>query len=181
MKHLSVPFMLLALASPLAAQSNIPYNSVEPKEQLNLHRDSERWIRERFRWFREHRVDVHGNVPKGVREQAWRESNSMSVYKPKLQLSKAGATAGTWVNVGPHNIGGRLTGIAIHPTNPDIVYFTAADGGVWKSVNGTSLSFEAQPISDDLPTLAMGSIDLDPNNPDIVYVGTGEANGSADS
>ncbi|MFA6233387.1 MAG: T9SS type A sorting domain-containing protein, partial [Bacteroidota bacterium] len=39
----------------------------------------------------------------------------------------------------------------------------------------------ARPISDDLPTLAMGSIDIDPNNTDIVYVGTGEANGSADS
>lgn len=175
-------FMLLALAVPAAAQELIPYNSVEPREQLSLYRDSERWVRERYRWFREHRVDEQGNVPEGARENAWRESQRLSVYKPKVALSKdAKSSAGTWVNVGPHNIGGRLTGIAIHPTNPDIVYFTAADGGVWKSDNGTSLAFEARPISDDLPTLAMGSIDIDPNNPDIVYVGTGEANGSADS
>ncbi|MBR9974954.1 MAG: T9SS type A sorting domain-containing protein [Bacteroidetes bacterium] len=183
MKLFAPLFMLLACTLPLAAQQHIiPYNSVEPREQLSLYRDSERWVRERYRWFREHRVDEHGNVPEGVRENAWRESSRLSVYRPSVALSKEGNTkAANWINVGPHNIGGRLTGIAIHPMNPDIVYFTAADGGVWKTVNGTSLSFEAQPISDDLPTLAMGSIDLDPNNPDIIYVGTGEANGSADS
>ncbi|MBE0645426.1 MAG: T9SS type A sorting domain-containing protein [Bacteroidetes bacterium] len=182
MKCFSAFFMLLALTSPLAAQNLIPYNSVEPQEELRLYRDSERWVRERYRWFREHRVDENGNVPEGVREQAWRDSKKLSVYKPAVRLAKgAGTSDGTWINIGPKNIGGRITGIAIHPTNPDIVYFTAADGGVWKSVNGTSLAFEATPVSDDLPTLAMGSIDIDPNNPDIIWVGTGEANGSADS
>jgi photosystem II stability/assembly factor-like uncharacterized protein len=182
MKPFATILVFLAFALPLAAQDNIPYNSVEPKEMLSIYRDSERWVRERYRWFREHRVDEHGNVPEGVRENAWRESSRMSVYKPKVALSKgSGVSSGTWVNVGPHNIGGRLTGVAIHPTDPDIVYFTAADGGVWKSVNGTSRAFEAHPISDDLPTLAMGSIDIDPNNHDIIWVGTGEANGSADS
>ncbi|MDX9758789.1 MAG: T9SS type A sorting domain-containing protein [Bacteroidota bacterium] len=175
-------FMLLACVVPTAAQDLIPYNSIEPPDQLTLYRDSERWVRERFRWFREQRVDEHGNIPDQAREDAWRQSQRMSVYHPAIALSKGGATTGgSWTNVGPHNIGGRLTGIAIHPTNPDIVYFTAADGGVWKSENGTSLAFEARPISDDLPTLAMGSIDIDVNNPDIIYVGTGEANGSADS
>ncbi|MFZ1729717.1 MAG: T9SS type A sorting domain-containing protein [Bacteroidota bacterium] len=182
MKCFTVFFMLLALSTPLAAQNSIPYNSVEPQEQLKLYRDSERSIRERFRWFREPRLDENGNVPEGVREQAWRDSKRLSVYKPQIFLSKEGRnTSGSWVNVGPKNIGGRITGIAIHPTNPDIMYFTAADGGVWKTDNGTSLAFECRPVSDDLPTLAMGSIDIDPRNTDVIYVGTGEANGSADS
>lgn len=103
----------------------------------------------------------------------------MSVYKPAATLAKGAAPQ--WMQLGPVNIGGRLTGIAIHPTDPDIVYFTAADGGVWKSINGTKLSASFTPVSDDLPTLATGSICLDPSNPDIVYLGTGEANGSADS
>ena len=182
MKLVSPLLLLFFYTLSAFAQDAVPYNSVEPREQLSLYRDSERWIRERYRWFREHRVDESGEVPEGARETAWRESRRLSVYRPTVALSKkSGVSSGTWVNVGPQNIGGRLTGIAIHPTNPDIVYFTAADGGVWKSVNGTSLAFEAHPVSDDLPTLAMGSIDIDPNNPDIVYVGTGEANGSADS
>ncbi|MFA6233386.1 MAG: hypothetical protein WC824_04240, partial [Bacteroidota bacterium] len=137
MKYCTAFFMLLAFSAPLAAQNHIPYNSVEPKEELRLYRDSEHSVRERFRWFREFRVDESGNVPEGVREQAWRDTRRMSVYKPKVFLSKAGkSSTGSWINVGPKNIGGRITGIAIHPTNPDIMYFTAADGGVWKSENG---------------------------------------------
>jgi photosystem II stability/assembly factor-like uncharacterized protein len=182
MKYCFVVLALLISAQISSAQNYSPLLSVEPPEQLSLHRDSERWIQERFRWFREQRLDPDGTIPEGVREQAWRETQHMSLYKPSVRMGKSGATSsGRWVELGPVNIGGRITGIAIHPTNPDLVYFTAADGGVWKSVNGTSLSASFVPVSDDLPTMATGSIDIDPNNPDIVYLGSGEANGSADS
>ena len=182
MKHCFILFAMLLAVATASAQDNAPFLKVEPPEQLSLHRDSERWIQERFRWFRNQRLDPDGTIPEGVREQAWNETKRMSLHKPAVRLSKSGAVAsGTWVQLGPSNIGGRITGIAIHPTNPDIVYFTAADGGVWKSINGTSLSASFVPVSDDLPTLATGSIDIDPNNTDIVYLGTGEANGSADS
>jgi len=184
MKFASFSLLLLTtflFTSSLFAQQ-IPYNSVEPEDALSLYRDSEEWIRARYRWFREQRLLPGEEIPEGIREQAWRETRAMSMHKPRVFLAKEGRyTSGAWTNVGPVNIGGRLTGIAIHPTNPDIVYFTAADGGVWKSDNGMSLAYEYRPVSDDLPTMAMGSIDIDPNNPDILYVGTGEANGSADS
>ncbi len=182
MKRCFILFALAIAASSASAQDNAPFLSVEPPEQLSLHRDSERWIQERYRWFREQRLDPDGTIPEGVRETAWSETKRMSLYKPAVRMAKTGAlSSAAWVQLGPVNIGGRITGIAIHPTNPDIVYLTAADGGVWKSVNGTSLSASFTPVSDDLPTLATGSIDIDPNNPDIVYLGTGEANGSADS
>jgi photosystem II stability/assembly factor-like uncharacterized protein len=182
MKHCAILLALLISTLTASAQDYAPLLKVEPPEQLSLHRDSERWIQERFRWFREQRLDPDGGIPEGVRENAWNESKRMSLYKPAVSMGKSGAvSAGSWIQLGPSNIGGRITGIAIHPTNPDIVYFTAADGGVWKSVNGTSLSASFVPVSDDLPTMATGSIDIDPNNPDIVYLGTGEANGSADS
>jgi photosystem II stability/assembly factor-like uncharacterized protein len=182
MKFVSSLMLLLGIALPLAAQTPVPYNSVEPEETLSLYRDSEDWIRERYRWFLETRVESDGSIPEGARMRAWRQTQQMSVYRPPAALAKQNSsTAASWVNVGPTNIGGRLTGIAIHPTDPDIVYFTAADGGVWKSTNATSLAYTFEPISDNLPTMAMGSIDIDPNNPDIIYVGTGEANGSADS
>ncbi|MDT8324878.1 MAG: hypothetical protein RRA94_12255, partial [Bacteroidota bacterium] len=182
MKLSATLLLLIGLALPLAAQTPIPYNSVEPEETLSLYRDSEEWIRERYRWFREARVESDGSIPEDARMDAWRQSRRMSIYRPAAALAKQNSsTAASWINVGPTNIGGRLTGIAIHPTNPDIVYFTAADGGVWKSTNATSLAYSFEPVSDDLPTMAMGSLDIDPNNPDIIYVGTGEANGSADS
>ncbi len=177
-----VTVLLLCVTLPLTAQNLVPYNSVEPEETLSLYRDSEQWIKERYRWFYEQRLGPDETLPDGLRETAWEQTRQMSVYKPPASLAKgSGYSSTAWVNVGPVNMGGRLTGVAIHPTNPDIVYFTAADGGVWKSVNGTSMGASFTPVSEDLPTMAMGSIDIDRNNPDIVYVGTGEANGSADS
>jgi photosystem II stability/assembly factor-like uncharacterized protein len=143
-----------------------------------LFRDSERMLTERFRYFLNERMYPLGYIPKGIREEAWRQSKLMNVYHPSVALSKkTGATSASWTNVGPSNAGGRITGIAIHPLDPNIVYFTAADGGVWKTTDaGTNF----MPISDDLPTLSMGTIDIDPVDPSIIYVGTGEANGSKD-
>lgn len=165
--------LLLAGGSRMAevrAQSFPPVS--EPREAVTLYRDSESWIRERYRWFREQRLRDGEQVPEGAREAAVAAQKRMSVYRP---LSKTGAAL--WTNVGPGNIGGRVTGIAIDPANPDLVYFTGADGGVWKSVNGGA-SFT--PIADLLPTMSMGAITLSPSNPSVVLLGTGEANGSGD-
>jgi hypothetical protein len=122
MKYCFFVLALLISAQIATSQNYAPLLSVEPPEQLSLHRDSERWIQERFRWFREQRLDPDGSIPDGVREQAWRETQHMSLYKPRVRMGKSGAiSSGTWVQLGPVNIGGRITGIAIHPTNPDIV------------------------------------------------------------
>ncbi len=167
----------------LFAGTTIPLASqvLNPKAQVDhsiLYRDSEQWIKERFKYFYEERANPLGYIPDGVREEAWVQSKKMSVHKPNVFSKRSAFSSQQWTVVGPNNVGGRITGIAIHPTNPDIVYFTGADGGVWKSVNGGA---SYTPISEDLPTMAMGSIDIDPNNPDNIWVGTGEANGSGDS
>ena len=78
-------------------------------------------------------------------------------------------------------VSGRLSAIAVHPTNPDVVYAGGAQGGVWKSTNATSAKPTWVPLTDHEASLAVGSIAIDPVNPEIVYVGTGEPNGSCDS
>jgi len=78
-----------------------------------------------------------------------------------------------WTFAGPTNIGGRLTDVEINPQNTSVIYLGAASGGVFKSTNnGTSYS----PIFDESESFSIGDIALAPTNPDIVYVGTGEAN-----
>jgi len=53
------------------------------------------------------------------------------------------------------------------------IWVGSASGGVWKSVNeGTSFEL----MSRDLPTASIGDIAIDPNNSDVVWVGTREAN-----
>ena len=83
-----------------------------------------------------------------------------------------------WQFVGPSNIGGRMTSLVCHPDNPEILVAGAAGGGVWRS---TESGRSWQPMWHDQPTLNIGSLALDPSDPNIVYCGTGEANLSADS
>jgi photosystem II stability/assembly factor-like uncharacterized protein len=95
----------------------------------------------------------------------------------RLKARKSPATlSGTWVEEGPSNIGARITDLAIHPTNPDLIYAAHASGGVHKSTDG---GVNWTPITDDLPVLTIGAIALDPLHPDTIYVGTGEANSSS--
>lgn len=74
-------------------------------------------------------------------------------------------------SIGPAFMSGRIADLAIDPTNENIWYVAVGSGGVWKTVNaGTTF----KPVFDDQPVYSIGCITLDPNNPHIVWVGTGE-------
>ncbi len=74
--------------------------------------------------------------------------------------------------VGPH-AGGRVSRACGVPGDPLTYYAATASGGVWKSVDG-GLSWK--PVFDDQPTSSIGSIAVAPGDPNVVYVGSGEAN-----
>ncbi len=79
-----------------------------------------------------------------------------------------------WREIGPANMGGRIVDIEVLERNPKIIYAAAATGGLWKSVNaGTTW----EPVFDDNPIISIGDIAVCQQDPDIIYVGTGEANG----
>ena len=75
-------------------------------------------------------------------------------------------------------ISGRTNSIAFHPTNPNIFYIAAAQGGVWKTTDG---GVNWAVLTDNLPTLACGDVVVDQQNPNVLYLGTGELNYSSDS
>ncbi|HEV7517434.1 MAG TPA: hypothetical protein VGR07_14120, partial [Thermoanaerobaculia bacterium] len=75
--------------------------------------------------------------------------------------------------IGPAAMSGRVTAIEGVESNPGILYVGAAAGGVWKSVNG---GLTWKPVFDDQPVASIGAIAVNQANPDIVWVGTGEAN-----
>jgi photosystem II stability/assembly factor-like uncharacterized protein len=79
----------------------------------------------------------------------------------------------SWTVQGPGNIGARINTIQVHPSDPDIIYIGYANGGVWKTTNGGQ---SWVPIFDQQPFLTIGDIELDPQNPEIVFVGTGDPN-----
>ncbi|MEZ4847881.1 MAG: hypothetical protein R3B93_04480 [Bacteroidia bacterium] len=78
-----------------------------------------------------------------------------------------------WTLQGPGNIGGRFNVVTIHPASNDTMYAGSASGGVFKTVDAGQ---NWLPIFDDQSYLSVSAITLDPNNPDIVYVGTGDHN-----
>jgi photosystem II stability/assembly factor-like uncharacterized protein len=80
-----------------------------------------------------------------------------------------------WQFVGPTNVSGRVIDVAVPA--PYSKYFTiyaaTATGGLWKTDNdGTTWT----PIWDQGPTSSIGDVTIAPSNPDIVWMGTGEAN-----
>jgi len=74
--------------------------------------------------------------------------------------------------LGPVN-GGRASRVVGIPGDPSTYYLSTAAGGVWKSSNG-GMSWES--VFDDQPVSSVGSVVLGNTNPNIVYVGSGEAN-----
>ena len=76
-------------------------------------------------------------------------------------------------NIGPANMSGRMSDVEGVPGDPSTVYVAAASGGVWKTTNaGTSWT----PLFDKQPVQSIGDMAVDPTNPEVIYVGTGEAN-----
>jgi photosystem II stability/assembly factor-like uncharacterized protein len=87
------------------------------------------------------------------------------------KLSSSTFTGLALRGIGPALMSGRIADIAIHPDNRSTWYVAAGSGGVWKTTNaGTTWT----PIFDDQPSYSIGCVTLDPNNPMVVWVGSGE-------
>lgn len=90
---------------------------------------------------------------------------------PHPANAAAGINAAGWTSIGPGNFPGRVTAIAIHPTQPNKMWVGTGNGGIWKSVDAGA---NWQKVDDFLPSLVITSIALAPGNPDVMYAGTGE-------
>jgi photosystem II stability/assembly factor-like uncharacterized protein len=74
-------------------------------------------------------------------------------------------------SIGPALMSGRIADIAIHPNDDNVWYVAVGSGGVWKTRNA---GVTWKPLFDAQKVYSIGCITIDPNNPDVVWVGTGE-------
>jgi hypothetical protein len=93
-------------------------------------------------------------------------------------LEEQAALMAAWTPLGPapipngqtevNRVSGRVTAVAIHPTNSDIVYVGTSQGGLYRTTDGGT---NWTPLMDNAQSLAIGAIAIAPSNPEIVYVG----------
>lgn len=117
------------------------------------------------------------------------DSTTNTQHKYVASTNTHATSGGVWQQIGsgqinvPTQLGshvsGRVTSIAIsQSSNGKTIFLGSAQGGVWTSTNdGSSWT----PATSGEQSLSTGSVAVDPNNPNTIYVGTGEENFSQDS
>ncbi len=127
----------------------------------------------RWEWFMAPRV-----YPTGDRSNLLRSGEEMFNYYNNLRVNPSVQQAGAWsllgpVNTIPSNGGGcgRLNCVRIDPNNPNTIYVGAPAGGLWKSTNG-GLSWIT--TTDQLASIGVSDVAIDPTNSNIVYIATGD-------
>jgi hypothetical protein len=153
-------------------------------------------VRARAQWFHDQRAYPFKYIPSGALQKAIQQRDAMKLrqrsgagLQPMSVINFPGD--GLWHLMGPQptnrpfgnismlgNSGfpttsGRVTAIAVDPTDVSgqTVYIGGAAGGVWKTIDGGT---HWASLTDSQPSLAVGSIAIDPNNHLTIYVGTGE-------
>ena len=120
-------------------------------------------------------MDYQRTFPhKYIKQESYLEARRQASLQRKSASSRSYDF--DWKFEGPTNIGGRITDLAIHPDDLNTILIGAASGGILKSTDGgeswTNTFTDASVIS-------IGDLAIDPNNPSVVYAGTGEANASS--
>jgi hypothetical protein len=167
------------------------------------------FLRRRQDWFFKPRAFPIGFIPQGARERALEQKRQMYRREGRLSLLAAPGGLGfiipptgptsAWFSIGPQATStpffapftsGRVTALVVNPNNTSNVYLGGADGGLWITTDGgttwTALAQTENPPSAGIPTIAVGSLALDPTTCGAsicttVYVGTGEDNFSAEN
>lgn len=123
-------------------------------------------------WFFQQRAYPYDHINQDAYKEALMHASA------ERKSYRMGNAQQSWKFAGCINIGGRITDIEMHASDQQTIYAGAATGGVFKSTNAGTSWF---PIFDNSLSLSIGDIAIAPSDPDILYVGTGEANGGGGS
>jgi photosystem II stability/assembly factor-like uncharacterized protein len=100
-------------------------------------------------------------------------SSALGQSEVQPSLPEAAVQQFSWRSIGPANMGGRITSIAVYEKDPNIWWAASASGGLLKTTNN-GVTFEHQ--FDDQATVSIGDVQVSQSDPNIVWVGTGESN-----
>jgi photosystem II stability/assembly factor-like uncharacterized protein len=163
------------------SEANTSNNTKQQKIRRLLQKDESEDLMGRYLWQRSHHLQNKTglNTTEAI-EKAWADYANNS----SRGFTIPGFTRDYWLQLGPIftnqlNEGsgpsdkgvGRISCITFHPKNPNIFWVGTSSGGIWKTTNG---GYFWQPLTDKLPVLRTSDIAVDPKNPDVMYVVTGD-------
>ncbi|MCA9420525.1 MAG: hypothetical protein KC592_05895 [Nitrospira sp.] len=115
------------------------------------------------------------------------EAKGKSSYHHIRKPLKIGVIDGRWVDQGPgptingqvqnllpnNEVVGPIHAVVAHPTDPDILYIGAVNGGVWRTRDATAASPTWTPLTDFEQSLSIGALEMDSGNPKKLLAGIG--------
>jgi photosystem II stability/assembly factor-like uncharacterized protein len=102
------------------------------------------------------------------------QKKSSGTVASKDTLFNSGVLGGfNFRSIGPAVTSGRVSDVEVNPNNINEYYVAAASGGVWKTTNA---GITYTPVFDKEGSYSIGCVTIDPNNTNVVWVGTGENN-----
>ena len=122
-------------------------------------------------------IEDEGSGPEGpavymaLKESSGEELTTEMFERAMQQAAAMPVSTGTWKDLGPTNIGGRITDLVVDSSRPDTIFVAAAGGGIWKSTDAGSTFVTAWP---DGSVQAIGALARGSNG--TLWAGTGEAN-----
>ncbi len=181
---ISIVFLSLLLSKKGFSQSweqNLPlssnffdYETAFQNYWANKTPDKGKGYKPYLRWleFWRPRVGKSGNFPDPT--IMWQEATLAKQQANPL------TTQGNWTLIGPSTVpanggAGRINFITFHPTQSNTFWVGTPSGGLWKTTNGGT-SWTSN--TDQLPVLGVSDLAIDPNNPNIMYMATGDGNGN---
>jgi len=162
---------------------NHDVNFYEVQEAFNEHWEGKTYERgkgykqyKRWEYFMEPRVYPTGNRPSTeTLYKEWEKAVRSSSQQAKSDTPWESIGPVDWISQGWNPGLGRVNAVIEDPNNMDKLYVATPSGGLWKSEDGGS-SWTV--LTDNLPAIGASGLAIDPDNSDIMYLATGDGNGS---
>ena len=101
------------------------------------------------------------------------KADSAAEEEGPLTLAKLSLGGLAFRSIGPAVTGGRVIDIEVNPRDHSEYYVASGHGSLWKTTN-RGVTFT--PVFDGQTSFSVGAVTMDPSNPNVVWVGTGENN-----
>lgn len=129
-------------------------------------------ILQRQQWFRQHRgLDLTHRADQKRQQAALRLRTASKQSRASARWQPLGPVSARMFNWRMGLVSGRIAALALHPEDDDILYLGGGSGGLWKTTDGGD---NWTPLFEDVGTLSISAIWIDPDDPETVWVGTGD-------